>query len=64
MVTKNKQDGAGKRSKKKTNNMKLNKETVKDMGDSQTAKIKGGARMVSIVLCLTEICVPPTITKI
>jgi hypothetical protein len=42
MVTKKKSKGADKRSKAKTSKLKLSKETVKDLTDSEAKKIQGG----------------------
>ena len=43
MVTKKKQSTTDKRGKKKVNELKLNKETVKDLTDSEADGVKGGA---------------------
>jgi len=43
VVTKKKQSGSDKRGKKKPSKLKLNKETVKDLTDTEAGKIKGGA---------------------
>jgi len=64
MVTKTKkQDATGKSRKVKVNELKLNKETVKDLTDSEAGNIKGGvARPRSAGILCTEGCVPKTIT--
>jgi len=61
MVTKTKkQDATGKGRKVKVNELKLNKETVKDLTDSEAGKIKGGlARNTNRSCadqCLTQSC--------
>lgn len=62
MVTKKKKGSTEKRGKKKVNNLKLNKETVKDLTDSDAEKVRGGAaRGVRTILCPTTFCPPPTI---
>ena len=44
MVTKKKRTPAEKRGKAKVSGLKLNKETVKDLTDSEAGKIVGGRR--------------------
>jgi hypothetical protein len=56
MATKKKE-----RSTAKGTKLKLNKETVKDLSDNQSEKVRGGAQNVrlSLILCPSIVC-PPT----
>ena len=52
MVTKKKkQSTTEKRGKAKVSTLKLNKETVKNLTDSEAGKIKGGARVALSLAC-------------
>ena len=53
MVTKNKTAQKG---KVKVGNLKVNKETVKDLTSSQAKKIQGGKPKDSFVICLSDQC--------
>jgi len=63
MVKKEKQKAQEKRQKGKGGTLKLNKETVKELPDSQAEKARGGIRPRTGILCTVD-CVPPTIIKI
>jgi len=51
MVAKKKQDSSEKRSKKKVSDLKLNKETVKDLTDSELKKVQGGRGAATAASC-------------
>jgi len=51
MVTKKKQGSTEKRGKKKISNLKLNKETVKDLSESEAEKIQGGLLAPKGIFC-------------
>ena len=48
MVTKKKKTTAEKRGKTKVSDLKLNKDTVKDLTDSEAAKIVGGRGLTAL----------------
>ena len=51
MVAKKKQNSSGKRDKKKVSQLKLNKETVKDLTDGELNKVQGGAAVGTGASC-------------
>jgi len=63
MVTKSKQDTSEKKGRVKVGKLKLNKETIKDLTDSEQKRAKGGIRVADeehsnpVANCLSFTCV-------